>query len=501
MPPNDPADKIKILEEKIKGLDQKDVDGNLMIKIYRRETSVPGGIFSPQVYCTLTGGAITHVANPELWLPALAGGGSFSLAVHAPGSSSVALVDGINFTLTGREEYKFPNLDALDDISWKGPRAVIFPTKVATKSSPSTVIASPPGAAGTIPAPQTPLPGSASSGVTHQDQELRRLIEEQRAYSAALQRQLEEERRLREEERHKREMEALRIRQEAELERQKLATENLRKEIEAIKATPPPAQKAPSLLEMLKEALPVAAPLITTWMNASAERERRAEERQAEILKSIQSRPAIDPMIKEILDQQSANQLPMATFMQQSAASTGALLNQMTEMAKTMLEMSAGPEESPVIKATREVGNVIQGLVTASNTAPRPPRRLPRQEVGEAPPPTPSRPQAQPAMNGLDEKIPVPPNGVLAKLKAMLIAHEDPEKVAAETIKAFPSPEFQKALEGVGGDPEALFGQLLGVAWIQANLEYANAFGTAFTKQAQQAGLGGEDEGAEEEAA
>ena len=498
---SDSTDKLKILEEKIKGLDNKNADGNLMIKVSKRDTAVPHGMYRPQIVCTLVGGAVSHVANPELWLPRLMGGGSFALGVFVPEASSVALVDGIEITLTGIEERRFPDLDATDDPAWKGPKTIIYPTKSAKQGTPTTFASPPSTLPNTNTAPQSHVSGmGGGSGATSQETaEMRRLIEEHRAYALNLQQQLEAERRQREEDRHKREMEILRAQQQAENERQRQDMEKVREELKAIKNAPPPAPAtpAPTFMEMLKEALPVAAPLITAWMAASAEKERRAEERLNKTLEAIAAKPAIDPMIKEMLDQKAASELPLATYMQQSAASTAALIGQMANMAKDMIEMSSGPEESMAVKAIREVGNVVQGIASSvSAPAPKPPRRLPRVEGQQA---APAAPQQPAAMHGLDG---APPTGVLAKLKAMLIAKEDPDKVAAETLRVYETPEFQRALEGVGGNPEALFGHLLGEEWIRANLEYANSFGTAFAKHVQSAQAAGDpEEGPEEEAA
>ena len=120
---SDHTDKLKVLEEKVKGLDDKNADGNLMIKVSKRDTALPSGIYRSQIVCTLSGAAISHVANPELWLPALMGGGEFLLSVHAAGQSSVALVEGIPVTLIG-DERRLPDLDVTSDPLWKGPKTI-----------------------------------------------------------------------------------------------------------------------------------------------------------------------------------------------------------------------------------------------------------------------------------------------------------------------------------------------------------------------------------------
>jgi hypothetical protein len=503
---SDHTDKLKVLEEKVRGLDDKNADGNLMIKVSKRDTALPSGIYRSQIVCTLSGAAISHVANPELWLPALMGGGEFLLSVHAAGQSSVALVEGIPVTLIG-DERRLPDLDVTSDPSWKGPKTIIYPSKKAIPPTP-TVIASPPNMNTSLPgtAPQTPSQFSGGSGGTHHDAELRRMIEEQRAYAQQLQQQLQESNRLRDEERHKREMEALKLRQESEMERQRQETERIRREVEAMKNAPPP-QRGPSIAETLKELVPVLMPAITAYMGASAERERRAEERQAEILKAMQSRPAIDPVLKEILDQKAANELPVMTVLQQSAQANAAMMSQMMDMAQRYAEATAGPEENPVVKIAREVGSALRDIATPVVPAPRP-RRLPRTEVVEndqVPPAASPAPAHNAAMHGLEgapaAKLPPRPK-ILGRLKAMLIAHEDPEKVASETFKAYNTEEFQDALEEAGGDPVVLFQELLGNAWIEANIEYVNSFGQAFTRKMQVAASATtQEEEAEEEAA
>lgn len=490
-------DKFKILEEKVKALKGPDgepvnADGALVIKIGQRDPTAPQGMFRPLTVCSLAGGQCSHVASPELWLPQLMGGGQFVLSVYAPqgtpGSSS-PIMDGFDVMLNG-EARKTPNWDAVDDPSWVGPKAILYPNKLmrSAPASSSISVAAPPSL--TQPATTAPqlLPGSGSLGVPPSDVE-RRLAEERAYYNqqiTALNQRLADEQ-------HKRDMDAL----QAENQRQMAA---LRAEVaKAAQAAQVPAPKPPDIGSILEKAAPILAPILSMWMTGRAEAEKRAEERSREeslrwekMFQAMSSRPAIDPMLKEILDQQRAEQLPVATIIQQSAQANAALIGQMSQMLQTQAELMSGPEENPMIKVVREVGTAIQGIAAAS--APRaPPRRLPpqpQQQNATPPPPAPSAPPALQVVNGGAGQPPTQalgdlpaPGNALENIRQMLLNHVDPARVAEEAVKAFTTPEFQVALKAAEYRPLDMFQTLMTEAWLTANLAYAQAFAKEFTEK------------------
>lgn len=491
-------DKFKILEEKLKALAEPEADGNLTIKVSKKDVGFANNLFRPSLVCTLAGARTSHVMNPELWLPRLMGGGRYTLAVYAPGGAMSALVDGIEIELSG-DPRAMPDYDALDDERWAGPKSILYPLKKAPGSGAPTPlsIVSPPSTPPSTTVPQTqPSPGTGSSGATHQD-EMRRLQEHYAAQNAALQQQLAEERRQRIEEAHRREIEAERAERKREMEAQRQEMERLKAEMRTAVATPP--ARAPSMIDGLRELLPVVLPMITSHMERSAERERRAEERQIETLKSLTARPAIDPMLKEILDRQAAEQLPMGAILQQTAAATASMTQQMMEMLRFQAEMNAGPEENSMIKVVREVGNAVQGIASAAASSATPKRRLPRQEpatVSPAPAPVAEPTQA------MGDAPPASPQKIMERIKRLLTegaeawpsqSSEDRAKnvdeVAKVCVKSYSSEEFQAALEAAKFEPLALFKALMTEQWLASNFEYANAFGAAFTKHGKIAGI------------
>lgn len=508
-------EKIKILEEKVNALPEES-RGDLTIKIKSKDPSQPGAISMPRLVCTMAAAHITHVANPELWLPQLMGGGRFELDVYLPGNNAAPAVSGFVFDLQG-DPRSFPDHDVVESSAWKGPKKITYPMKPAVKPPTTTIptfIASPQSVSTNV-APQTSSSGPTSSGGVPPQylEELRRMQAESAAHIQMLQQQIADERRRAEEERHKRELEAMRAAQQAEL-------AALKADLERIKSTPPPAPppppppapEKPSLADMIRDILPAAAPLITAYFTSQAEERRRAEERQAraeertaELIKEMRSRPAIDPTVEKMLERLSAEQQPASVLVQQSAQATATMAAQMMTMVQTMAESLQGPEESPVIKVVREVGGTLKDIVTAGaqQAQPKAPRRLPRSEG------TPSAPGAVPqqgaGFHGYDSAANGgAPSGVLARIREMLLAHEDPDKVAQAAVQAFPLAEFQKALREADMDANRMFENLMTSEWVAANSAYAIAFGQAFMKHAAMAGIIGgadADEEVEEEAA
>lgn len=525
-------EKLKILEEKVNALPEGS-RSDLTIKIKAKDPSQPGAISFPRNVCSLGGATLAHVVNPELWLPQLMGGGQFELDVYLPGGGATPVAAGFMFNLQG-EARAYLNHDAVDAPDWKGPAKITYPMKPATKPASSatpTIISALPQSAGTNAAPQTSSFGTAPSGGVPSQylEEMRRMQAEAAAQIQNLQNQIAEERRRAEDERHKRELEAIRMAQQAELASIKAAQQTeliaVRAEMERLKTAastpPPPPVEKPSLTDMIRDILPAAAPLITAYLSSQAEERRRAEERQAraeertaELIREMRSKPAIDPTVEKMMERLAAEQQPATALVQQSLQGQATMLTQMAEVMRTVVELSSGPEESPGMKIFREAMGTIKDVAAASAQQAQPkPRRLPRAEgtngagANGAPPPS-GTPSAQPSqgLHGYTptDGSPPPPKNALERIREMLLAHEDPDKVAVAALHALQTPEFQKALSDSDMNFERLFSNLMTSEWVQANSAYAIAFGQAFQKQAMMAGMIGgdsEDEDAEEEAA
>jgi hypothetical protein len=504
-----PDDKIKILEEKVNALPEES-RGDLTIKIKSKDPSQPGAISMPRLVCTMAAAHITHVANPELWLPQLMGGGRFELDVYLPGNNAAPAVSGFVFDLQG-DPRSFPDHDVVDVPSWKGPKKITYPMKPAVKPSTTaipTFIASPQSVSTNV-APQTSSSGPTSSGGVPPQylEEVRRMQAEFAAHTQMLQQQIADERRRAEEERHRREVEAIRAAQQAEL-------AALKADLDRIKSAPPPTPpppppEKPSIADMIRDILPAAAPLITAYLNSQAEERRRAEERQAraeertaELIKEMRSRPVIDPEVGKLLERLSAEQQPASVLVQQSAQATATMAAQMMTMVQTMAESLQGPEESPVIKVVREVGGTLKDIVAAGaqQAQPRAPRRLPKSESVDTPG---AMPQQGAGLHGYDPAASGAPLGILARIREMLLAHEDPDKVAQAAVEAFPTEEFQRALRASNMEADKMFERLMTPEWVEANGPYAYAFGQAFMKRfaaVNSAAVSDADEEVEEEA-
>lgn len=489
------TEKFKTLEEKVKALGP-DTDGNLVIKISRRETLGVGGVMRPALVCTIGGASIAHAISPEVWLPRLLGGGRYTLAVFPPGVSTSPIVDGIDTELSG-QPYPTPDLDAPKEDGWNGPKHVIYPLPRPSRESTPMVIQSPPGA-GSSPSTSVPHTTSLGSGGPNlgaaQQEELRRAHEQYQAQIAALNQRLADEQR-------RREMDEIRSAQKREVDALKAEMRELLQR--AVPPPPPPAPPQQSIGDLVKELLPAVLPVVTAIMASNAERERRAEERQNKVLEALANRPAISPEIKELMEAQRADQLPVTAILQQTAQATAAMASQMLSMAREVAEMQSGPEESAGIKVIREVGNAVQGIMSASTATPpgMKPRRLPKAEgtpVVSAPlAPAPAPTQA------LGEVVPLRSAAgatplTLAQIKDLLLQQQDVEMIAQECVKSFETPEFQKALEAAKYDPGEMFKTLMTAEWLMANAAYATSFGQAFMKHGRAAGIFTE-EGEEEE--
>lgn len=525
--PNTNEEKIKILEEKVNALAEGS-RGDLTIKLKTKDPSAPGAISFPRHVCSLGAANISHVVNPELWLPQLMGGGWFEMDVFLPGANASPAVAGLLFHLQG-ETRAFVDHDAVDAPAWKGPGRITYPMKPASKPSSTatpTILSAPSQSVGASVAPQTSSPGSTPSGGVPPQylEELRRMQAEAAAQIQNLQNQIAEERRRAEEERHKRELEAVRAAQQAELAALKVAQQAelsaFRAEMERLKTIattppPPPVEKA-SLADMLRDIIPAATPLITAYFTSQAEERRRAEERQAraeertaELIKEMRARPTIDPTVEKMMERMTAEQQPATALIQQSLQGQATMVTQMAELVRTVVDLTSGPEESPAMKIFREAMGTIKDVaaVSAQQTQPKT-RRLPKAEGAVTPPPQngAAQPPAAAGMHGYtptDVGPASPSKNALDRIRDMLTAHEEPNKVAVAALQALQTPEFQKAI-AEAGDFEKLFSNLMTLEWIAANAAYAQAFGQAFQKQAMMAGMVGDDEGeegVEEEAA
>lgn len=538
--PTKPAtteEQLQILQEKVKNLPNGD---DLTVKLYRRRGGVLGGAGIPDVIATLSGARLAHIANPELWIPRLAGGGAFLMTVYSSDDPVRPLVSNIPFVVEGQPR-ETTDLDAVVDPGWRGPGRLDWPERRVPQQGSYSVNLNlaPPGSSGSA-APQTQqTPGQGTPGV-HFHQQPQPAVDPRIAeWMAQREREFAEAK-------ASLEMERQRIAHEAQRERDRLAAEQrfaqlearLAAQAEAARAASvaPPAPPKESMADVLKAAVPIIQQVLTGQQEQRLEMLRLQQAQQQEtreFMKAVLVRPAIDPTMLALIERRDANEQPASAILTQTTAAMSTMMENTMAMARFVAESSGAPAESPMLAAFREVAGAVEKIATASIQAPKPkPRRQAPPAQGPAPQPqletapvtaTPAQgapvapagaasnvvPFQRPSEAVVDGTAQVQvqhlagvdalEEGLLDRLEQMIRAHEEPSKVAAYLVSIFNSDEFQDALEEAGGSIVTIFQARLGTwAMDPANPPYLTALLDQIQEKGAVAGIF-QDEGEEDD--
>lgn len=525
--PTKPAsvdEQLQILQAKVKDLPNGD---DLAIKIYRKRGGVLSGAGIPDLVASLSGARLHHVANPEMWIPRLAGAGAYLMSVYASDEPIRPLASNIPFFVDGAA--REPDLDAVGDPNWHGPARLDWPERRAPASQTGYTVNLAPPASPHASAPQTQPSGAGTPGVHFQPPQAAPVVDRHVAeWMAAKEREIAEARANLELERERLRAEARFAQLEA-----KIAAQTEAARMAAAAPPPPPAAPKESLADVLKAAVPIVQQVLTGQQEMRLEMLRVSQAQQAEtreLMKAVLSRPAIDPTMLALIERRDANEQPASAILTQTTAAMSTMMENTMAMARFVAESSGAPSESPMLAAFREVAGAVEKIATASIQTPKPKSRR------QGPPPVPVAPAAasvaQPAQStpvassgGAGAPTNVVPfqrpseavvdggasqvqqlggvdaleEGLLDRLEQMIRSHEEPSKVAAFLVSIFNSDEFQDALQEADGSIPSLFQARLGT-WSMdpANLPYGQALLNQIVEQGTAAGIF-QDEGEEGE--
>lgn len=518
---------LQILQAKIKDLPNGD---DLTVKLYRKRGGALGAAGIPDVFAVLSGARLAHVANPEMWIPRLAGAGSFLMSVYSSDDQVRPLTTYIPFFVEGPS--REVDLDAVIDPNWRGPARLDWPERRVPQQQQQggySVNLAPP-APPLASAPQTQTSGTGAPGAHFQQPQAAPPIDRHIAdWMATKERELAEAKAALELERERLRSEARFAQLEARLTAQAEAS---RAVAAAPPPPPPPAPPKESIADILKAGMPLIQQVLTGQQEMRLEMMKVSQAQQAEtreLMKAVLTRPAIDPTMLALIERRDANEQPASAILAQATAAMSTMMENTMLMARQVAESSGAPAESPMLTAFREVAGAVEKIATASIQAPKP---KPRRQAGPPAAVAVQPPAAQPpqptsgAAGGAGAPTNVVPfqrpseavvdggaqvqqlggvdgleEGLLDRLEQMIRSHEEPAKVAAYLVSIFNSDEFQDALQAADGSIPTLFQVRLG-AWSMdpTNLPYGQALLNQVVEQGTAAGIfqdepGGEDSG------
>lgn len=468
----------------------------------------------PELIATLHNAQVIHAANPETWLPRLAGGGpTFVLHVYHAKTPTV-LLGTLQFQIpTDNNPEKSVDPSVTKSQTWAGPRTLAWPPasnedKQQDRYSISAPPASPSGnsAANNVPGGGSPgVSNFASAQIAQLDAANARIEIERQKLAAEREQMAEERRRL--------ELDAVKTQASQnlkELEARILAAQTQQSNAisEALRGL---AQQntAPKLdiVGLIGAAGGILGPVLAQ-MHQSSQAAREAQEKsqalalqqQAEqtrvLMTAMLSKPGLDPTIEKmfdklerVLEKSQAQQVPQSTMLHTMAESMGSMMNMSMELAQTAADLNINgggsrAEDHPAYKAIREAVKGVSAMMAGYQQSVK--QQAAPAQVPNVPafpqPALPQRPMQQQAQhvvhaNGQPPGAPVltqapagqelVPNQPLsieisettdvpALLEQMIYALSEPAHVAAVFVQTIGHPTMRKALDEADGEIEEM---------------------------------------------
>lgn len=476
------------------------------VKVFRKKL---GGTYPFPIHlATLDGATLDMIANAEMWLPVLAGGGPlFEIEVfHASDVARFAGGGRLRYTVQGEE--RPVSRDVVKQSNWHGPSAILFPLASEPMldagpifQSQNQQYAQQPqmqaggvtlvGGAQGIPASRfdaaNPPPYSgpnpamaltqAMSQIEAMKQEL--AARAQREELAAIER--------------KHRMEMLEL--EAKFKTQQQA---------AAAAIP---QKP--IGEVLVGVVAAAAPLISAIMES--QKASRAEQQAALagiqqqnmiLMQKALEKPSIDPVMQSMMDRMTKAiedrpkpgedlQPILEAFSRMTRMSTNSVA-----MAADLIARNSGQEEHPAMNIVREVRAAVEAVsegIKASRIQP-PAQRPPPPQYAQAPQQAlPPAPVSQPGTNGATGPQQPVPQSLLEQIETRIRNHEDHVSVGTQLLDAIAAaePSVAQGMYAAGGSVIDLFQMRLG-SWLNAdpkNGPYIMELAKFLTGEAEKRGM------------
>lgn len=524
------ADKIVSHEETIRLLNEraKAVSDNFYVKVSRRAHL--GSM--PTMIATFSGAQVVHVANPETWLPRIAGGGpTYLLNVYHADEPTMLVGSPLVFSVA-TENCPPKEIDPLvvKAAGWNGPARLEWPDENAKKYAtpqPSYQIAS----------PSSPVRDSASGNVPgggpgmQYQPDFRREFEQLSSERARLERVREEF------EERQRQMELDTIRRESEARIREMET----KVMHSLQT--PKQDASQTIAAMLTAAAPILQQMLASQNEtrlAVMKQQEAAAMQQQHMFQMMMQRPSVDPAVEKAFDRlqnalekKSNEAVPQTQMLHSMAEAMGTMTSMTMDLVQTAAELNLGgrqQDDHPALKAIKEgvkaMNSLFSGYQQAANiprAQPQPqpqPQQLPAHaqqqaafeqaaraqapQPAQAPVPARAAPvpaRAAPAPQGFAEfDFANAPGSVVDRLEAMIKAKADPSLVAKTFIDSLDDEDLQKALAEVDGQINELVARRLG-AWAMndaANALYLRTLLKEVNAQGAAAGIF-EGEGDDEE--
>jgi hypothetical protein len=475
---------------------------NWRVKVFRKR--IGGGYPFPIHLATLDGATLDQIANAEMWLPILAGGGPI-FEIECFHASDVARFAGggrLRYTIQGEE--RPVNRDVVKQVNWHGPTGIIFPLASDPILDPQPVFgtpaSAPPGGMTQVgPFGTTPLPRLGGPVLEQQPPPYNPGLSAALAEIEAMKRGFAEQQRREEiaalERKHRMELMELEQKMKAQVQ----------------VATVP--QKAPA--EIMVAIVAAAAPLITALMESQkasrAEQQNALQAMQQQnmiLITKAMEKPSIDPVMQSMMDRMTRAledrpkpgedmQPILEAFSRMTKMSTNSVA-----MAADLIARNSGQEEHPAMNIVREVRAAVEAVsegIKASRI--QPPARPP---PGAVPQPAPQQFAQAP-----QQALPVPeattpdrPATLLETIESRIRKYEDVPSVGTQLLDAIAAaePSVAEGMYAAGGNIIDLFQNRMG-AWLNAdpkNAPYIMELAQFLTREAEKRGmLSGPDEPAE----
>ncbi len=515
-----PEDTFNLLRDKA----AKESD-EFTVKVFRR--AFQGGV--PELAATLSQARVEHFNSPELWIPALCGGGNYSLQGYHPTDLSKPVGGFLQFKMG--DDPRPVDMAVIKRPDWRGPAILDYPRKEAPRERDGASIYdvapnSPPAPGSGDSATRTPQAWSRSAGGGFvQEREYGSERGWQGHQAAALEaekRRLENERLENEREKHRAELEGLKKSHEADMRALKL---ELMSEIRA----KPADSGGSAIAELLKsqaedrraaeqrmtedrraaetraaEDRREAAKEAAEFRRDAALRQEKADERFNAMMMKVFERPKEDPLaviekVTALLGKNNtgeAHMKMMANMAEMHSVQMGSAIDFIHAAADMQLG-GAQKDESPIIKAVEAGMKGIGSLVRGARAAAVPPQQFAQPQI----PPTFEQqaraPLPPPAQQHVPPAGPPPPaqpqqqvGTALEQIEGAIRQKYPIAQVAAVLITHFNDPSIQAALAEAGGDMEALIQKRLG-NWSGENPENKAYLDALFAEVEQRLGAAG----------
>lgn len=509
MAPSAPLTNDEILQKLTDRMGGTPEGDSWRVKVFRKKI---GGTYPFPIHvATLDGATLDQIANAEMWLPTLAGGGPvFELECFH--SSDVARYAGggrLRYTVQGEE--RPVSRDVVKQANWHGPPAILFPLASEPVMEAGPVFGgSAPGMGNgiTMVGGASPRPEfGAGPGWMQQPQSPFAPPQQNMALTNALA----------EIEAMKRDLAARQQREAIDALERKHRMELL--ELEARFKTQQQAvavpQKNPT--ELIAGLIAAAAPLVSAMMEsqraAKLEQQRSLDAIQQQnmtLLQKALERPAIDPMVQSMMDRMTKAiedrpkpgedmQPILEAFSRMTRMSTNSVA-----MAADLIARNSGQEEHPAMNIVREVRAAVEAVsegIKASRI--QPPQRAaapPPAQYAQAPqqalPPSPAQPgHGTNGATGPQQPVPPPAQAgsVLEQIEARIRRREDVASVGDQLLDAIAAaePSVAEGMYRAGGSIIDLFQQRLG-GWVDSepqNSPYIVELAKYLTAQAEKRGM------------